>query len=160
MAKRFSIQHPNDNPYSYTRLVESGSAASIDRGTPTIEGSNGAVAIGDDGDGTTSERFSGLAKSVSTDTAAASGVVDVYLPLPGLVYRGSPKTAGAANTVAKIQAISGKRIVFDLTSSDWTIDTAASDGIGNAVVIVGGNASDDVVFFVVTHTTLNFFENN
>ena len=157
---RFSIQHPIDEPFAYKRLVGSGGAATIDRGAPTKEGSSGAVAIMTDGEGTTSERFSGLAKSVSTDTAAASGSVEVYLPTPGLVYVGSPKVADAANTEAKIQAISGKRIVLDLTSTTWTVDTAASDGIGNAVVIVGGSPNDDLVYFVVTHTTLNFFENN
>lgn len=160
MSKRFGIVNPNDDAFSYKRLVESGGAATIDRGAPTKEGSNGAVAVMADGEGTTTERFAGVAKSVSDDTAGADGSVEVYLPLPGLVYSGSPKVAGAADTEAEIQAISGKRIVFDLTSGDWTIDTAAADGIGNAVVIVGGNPNEDKVYFVVTHTTLNFFENN
>lgn len=157
---RFNVVHPNDGVFSYKRLVASGAAASIDRGAPTKEGSSGAVAIMADGEGTTSERFAGLAKSVSTDTAAASGSVEVILPLPGLVYVGSPKTAGAADTEAEIQAVSGKRVVLDLTSTNWTVDTAAADGIGNAVVIVGGVPEDDLVYFVITHTTLNFFENN
>lgn len=157
---RFTVQHPNDNIFSYKRLVASGTAASIDRGAPTKEGSSGAVAVMADGEGTTSERFAGIAKSVSDETAAANGSVEVILPLPGLVYVGSPKVAGAADTEAEIQAISGKRIVLDLTSTDWTVDTAAADGIGNAVVIVGGSPNDDLVYFVVTHTTLNFFENN
>lgn len=157
---RFGIVHPNDDAFSVERLVESGGAATIDRGAPTKEGSNGAVAIMADGEGTTSERFAGMAKSVSTDTAAADGVVEVILPVPGLVYVGSPKVAGAADTKAEIQAISGKRIVFDLTTAAWTVDTAAVDGIGNGVVIIGGSPQDDLVYFVVTHTTLNFFENN
>lgn len=152
---RFGILHPNEDVFSYERLVGSGAAASIDRGAPTKEGSSGAVAIMADGEGTTSERFSGMAKSVSTDTAAADGVVEVYLPLPGLVYVGSPKVAGAADTKAEIQAISGKRIVLDLTSTTWTVDTAAADGATNSVVIVGGSPNDDLVYFVMTNTTLN-----
>jgi hypothetical protein len=157
---RFGIVHPNDNAFSIKRLVASGGAATIDRGAPTKEGSSGAVAIMTDGEGTTSERFSGIAKSVSTDTAAADGAVEVYLPLPGLVYVGSPKVAGAADTEAELLAIMGKRIVLDLTSTVWTVDTAATDAIGNAVVIVGGDYNNDLVYFVVTHTTLNFFEDN
>jgi hypothetical protein len=159
MAKRFGIVHPADDAFSYKRAVASGAAASIDRGAPTKEDTT-EVAIMADGEGTTSQQFSGLAKSVSTDTAATAGTVELYLPLAGLIYVGSPKVAAAANTEAEILALCGKRIVFDLTTGDWTVDSAAVDDIGNAVVIVGGNPADDVVYFVVTHTTLNFFENN
>lgn len=147
---RFGIRHPNVDVFSVTRLVESGGAATIDRGAPTKEGSNGAVAIMVDGDGTTSQRFSGIAKSVSTDTAAANGYVDVILPTPGLVYVGSPKVAGAADTQAEIDALGGKRVVFDLTSSAWTIDSAAADGANNGVVIIGGKKEDDLLFFVIS----------
>ena len=159
MAKRFGIVNPASEAFSYKRAVASGAAASIDRGVPTKESSTN-VAVMADGEGTTAEQFSGLGKSVSTDTAAAAGTVELYLPLPGLIYVGSPKVAAAANTEAEILALCGKRIVLDLTSADWTVDTAAVDGIGNSVVIVGGNANEDKVYFSVTHTTLNFFENN
>ncbi len=159
MSKRFGIVNPASEAFSYKRAVASGAAASIDRGTPTKESST-AVEIMADGEGTTAEQFSGLAKSVSTDTAAVAGTVELYLPLPGLIYVGSPKVAGAANTEAEILALCGKRIVLDLTGSDWTVDAAAVDGIGNSVVIVGGNPNEDTVYFAVTHTTLNFFENN
>lgn len=160
MSKRLSVVRAEDGIFTERRLVASGAAASIDRGTPTKEGSSGAVAIMADGEGTTSQRFSGIAKSVSTDTAAASGYVETIIPMPGIRYAGSPKVAGAANTQAEIDALAGKRVVFDLTSTDWTIDTAAADDIGNAVVILGGDIIRDVVYFFVTHTTLNYFENN
>lgn len=159
MSKRFGIVNPSSEAFSYKRAVASGAAASIDRGTPTKESST-SVAIMADGEGTTAEQFSGIAKSISTDTASTAGTVELYLPLPGLVYVGSPKVAGAANTEAEILALCGKRIVLDLTTGDWTVDTAAVDGIGNGVVIVGGNPGDDKVYFCMTHTTLNFFENN
>ena len=157
--KIFSIVTPISEVFTWERAVASGGAATIARGTPTKESST-SVAIMADGEGTTSEQFSGLAKTVSTDTAAAAGTVRCYLPLAGLIYQGSPKVAGAADTVAEINALKGKRIVFDLTSSVWTIDTAASDGIGNAVVITDGQPEQDLVHFVVTHTSFNFFENN
>lgn len=159
MSKRFGIVNPASEAFAYKRAVASGTAASIDRGAPTKESST-AVAVMADGEGTTTEQFSGLAKSVSTETAAVAGTVELYLPLPGLVYVGSPKVAGAANTEAEILALCGKRIVLDLTSTDWTVDTAAGDGIGNSVVIIGGNPNEDVVYFTINHTTLNWFENN
>lgn len=154
--KTFSVVNPLDAVSSTRRIVESGAAASIARGTPTKQGSNGAVAIMADGNGTTSERFTGLAKSVSTDTAAAAGIVYTINPLPGIVYKGSPKVAGAANTQAEIDALQGKRVVFDLTSTTWTVDSAAADGATNTVVIVGGQPEEDVLYFVVSATGIYF----
>src|SRR3990167_9967615 len=150
MAKRFKIKYPLDTLHSEKRIVASGAAATIDRGTPTKEGSAGAVAIMVDGDGTTSQRFSGLAKSVSTDTASANGTVETFLPLPGIVYSGLPLTAGAANTQAEIDALGGKRVVFDLTSGDWTVDSAAADSATNGVVIIGGHLLEDTLHFIVS----------
>lgn len=150
----------NGVAFGYRRIVASGTTASINVGEPTKEGSSGAVAIMADGEGTTSQRFSGLSKSVSTETASVAGEVYVYIPFPGIIYDGRPKTAGNANTQAKIDALMGKRVVFDLTSGAWTIDTAAADAIGNGVVIVGGDPLADRVHFCVTHTTIQFFEDN
>lgn len=160
MAKRFTIVNELSEAFSVVRLVGSGAAASIDKGAPTKQGTAGAVAIMADAEGTTSELFTGIAKSVSTDTAAAAGEVKTYLPLPGLVYAGSPKTTGAANTKAEIQAMQGVRKIFDLTTGDWTVDDTAADGIGNAVVVIGGDPNSDTLYFCVTHTMLNYFENN
>lgn len=152
MSKRIGLHPSSETAFAYRRIVGSGAAASIDRGAPTKEGTAGAVAIMVDGDGTTSQRFSGLSKSVSTDTASVAGVAEVYFPFPGLVYVAKPKTAGAANTQAEIDALAGKRTVFDLTTGDWTIDAAAVDGATNGLVIVGGNLQDDVLYFVVSPT--------
>lgn len=149
---RFGIVSPVVEPVSYKRAVASGAAATIDRGAPTKESSTN-VAIMADGEGTTSQVFSGIAKSVSTDTAAAAGTVELYAPHAGLVYVGSPKTAGAADTEAEILALCGKRIVFDLTSSTWTIDAGAADNASNSVVIVGGNPNEDALYFVVKTST-------
>lgn len=154
---RFGIVHPNQEAFAITRLVAAGAAGSIDRGAPAKEGSSGAVAVMADGEGTTSERFAGIAKSLSTDTVAAAGEVEVYLPVPGLVYVGSPTVAGAADTQAKIDALGGKRVVFDLTTGTWTIDSAAADAATNGVVIVGGSVEDDLLYFVVS-PTITLFE--
>ncbi len=136
-------------------LVASGAAATINPGTPTKFGSAGAIVPMTDGNGTTSERFTGIAKGTSTDTAAAAGVVEVFIPLPGQQYAGGAKSATAANTQAKIDALLGKRVVFDLTGTvgpgltgQWTIDTAAGDAATNCVVIIGGEYQTNTVYFM------------
>lgn len=88
----------------------------------------------------------GIAASASTQTASADGVVDVYMPLPGVVYRGKAKSAAAADTDAEIKALANKRVIWDLTSSVWTIDTAAADGATNGIILTGtGDASTSEV---------------
>lgn len=152
MAKRIGIHPSFTNPIAVRRSVASGAVGSIDRGAPAKEGSGGAVAIMVDGDGTTSQRFSGIAKSVSTDTASVAGAVELYLPVPSLVYVGKPKVVGAADTQTEIDALGGKRVVFDLTTGDWTIDSAAVDGATNGIVIIGGSIADDALYFLVSPT--------
>lgn len=145
----FKVVYSNELVVSTERLVASGAVATINNGEPTKQGTSGAVLPMADGDGTTSQLFTGIAVSVSTDTVSASGTVFVLNPLPGIVYSGSPKVAGSCNTVAKIQALQGKRVVFDLTSSKYTIDTAAGDASTNAVVIIGGDYQTDTAYFIV-----------
>ena len=129
-------------------LVASGTTSSIARSTPTKFSSAGAVAIMADGDGTPSQRFSGIAKSDSTETASAAGTVDLWLPLPGYIYAAKAKTASTADTQAEIDALFGKRVVFDLTSSLWTVDAAAADATANCVVIIGGDYNTQTLSFV------------
>ena len=144
MAKKFSIDKGLQNTWQTQYVVASGGAATIQPGTPakcvTADGSvAGAVIPMVDGDGlVTAERFVGLAKSASTDTASVAGVVDTWAPVPGILYRGFAKSAAAADTQAEINALMGKKVIFDLTSTDWTVDTAATDALVNCVVIQGG----------------------
>lgn len=156
MSKRFSIY--NQVSYATTlgtnAVVAAGTASSIDRGTPTFAANatattnwTGAVRIGTDGEGTTAQRFTGIAKSVSTDTASAAGTVELWLPLPGLIYAGFAKTASTADTAAEIAALFGKHVVFDLTSTDWTVDAAATDAQANCVTIVGGDPATSTIYF-------------
>lgn len=135
-------------------LVAAGGAATIQAGTPT-KGADaaaaspwtGAVVPMVDGDGTTSQRFTGIAKSTSTDTAAAAGEVLVWLPLPGIVYGCKAKTSSTADTAAEVQALFGKRVVFDLTASLWSIDAAAADAVVNCVTIIGGDYQTTELYF-------------
>lgn len=130
--------------WATTYVVASGGTATIAPGTPTkcttADGSvAGAIIPMVDADGiVTGERFAGLAKSLSTDTASAAGIVDTWVPVPGILYRGFAKTSTNANTQALINALMGKKVIFDLTTSNWTVDTAATDALVNCVVIQGG----------------------
>lgn len=134
-------------------IVASGTSGSIGVGVPskcvTADGSvAGTVVVMVDGDGlVTGERFTGLGKSISTETASAAGTVETWAPVPGLLYMGSPKVAGSCNTQAKINALMGKKVLFDLTSSAWTVDTAATDALVNCVVIAGGEPANDLCYF-------------
>ena len=135
-------------------LVTSGGVSTIAAGTPT-KGADaaaaspwtGAVVPMVDGDGTTAQRFTGIAKSDSTDTASANGEVTLWLPLAGLVYACKAKTASTADTAAEVQALFGKRVVFDLTSSLWSVDAAAADAVANCVTIIGGDYRTQTLYF-------------
>lgn len=149
----FAIDKGLSNSWQMEFVVASGGAATIGVGVPTkcvtADGSVAGVVVPMvDGDGlVTGERFTGLGKAVSTDTAAAAGTVETWAPVPGMLYRGSPKTASSFNTQAKINALMGKKVIFDLTSTVWTIDSAATDALVNCVVIAGGNQAQDEGLF-------------
>lgn len=154
MAKRFTIDKGLSNSWQMEFIVASGTTASIDAGAPTkcvtADGSvAGTIVVMVDADGlVTGERFTGLGKGTSTETASAAGTAETWAPVPGMLYRGFCKVAGSANTQAKINALMGKKVIFDLTSSDWTVDTAATDALVNCVVIAGGiPANDEIQFY-------------
>lgn len=152
--KIFTIDKNLSLTWQMQCVVASGGAATIASGTPTKDATADASIVGAvvpmvDGDGSvTAMRFAGIAKSTSTDTAAAAGIVDVWAPIPGLVYRGYAKTSTAADTQAEINALNHKRVVFDLTTSNWTVDTAAADALVNCVCIVGGIPASSEILFV------------
>lgn len=134
-------------------LVASGAVSTIAAGTPTKAADaaaaswTGAVVPMVDGDGAIGQRFTGIAKSTSTDTVAAAGSVTLWLPLPGYVYACKAKTASTADTAAEVTALFGKRVVFDLTSSLWSVDAAAADALINCVTIVGGDFRTTTLWF-------------
>ena len=144
MAKRFTIDKGLSTSWQMEFIVASGTSASIDTGAPTkcvtADGSvAGVVEVMVDADGiVTGQRFTGLGKATSTETASAAGTVETWAPVPGMIYRGFAKTSTAADTQAEINALMGKKVIFDLAGSDWTVDTAATDALVNCLVIVGG----------------------
>ncbi len=133
-------------------LVAAGAVGTIAAATPTksadaATAATGAVVPMVDGDGTIAQNFTGIAKSDSTDTVAAAGSVTLWLPLPGYVYACKAKTASTADTAAEVQALFRKRVVFDLTSSLWSVDAGAADALVNCVTIVGGDYQTQTLWF-------------
>lgn len=159
MPTQVSIDDQNGPIPTMKFLVASGAVSTILPGTPTklngSRGASGTVVPMVDADGSTSQVFTGICKTASTDTASAAGEVYVFLPLPGIRYAAKAKSATAANTQAKIDALRGGRFVFDLTGTvgygltgEWTIDTAAGDGANNCLVVVGGEYQTNTLYFI------------
>lgn len=143
----FAIEKGLGQTWETQWVVAGSGTATIGAGSPTKLSAYDTAGVGAiipmvDGDGllgSASSRciFTGIAKDVSTDVAAA-GICNVWVPVPGLLYRGFCKSATAMNTQAKINILMGQRVVFDLTGTTWTIDSATADALVNCVVIVGG----------------------
>ena len=140
--------------------VASGAAASIKAGEPvrmTTIGTSVYAELAADADPTIgTDYILGIAAGDSTDTVAAAGTVEVFLPLPGVVYRAKAKSSTAADTEAEILALANKRTLFDLTAGVWTIDTAAADATTSGLILTGtGNASNNEVDFQISIRTTN-----
>lgn len=104
-----------------------------------------------DGDGVigTMTPIVGIAASDSTQTASADGSVDVYLPIPGIVYEIKAKDAAGANTQAEIDALTLDRAIIDLTSSTYTLDATGTDVATAPFVIVGGNPDKSTLYVTI-----------
>jgi hypothetical protein len=128
-------------------------ATAIKTGEPVIYKTAGSKYVIPMADATpvigTTVAMVGIAASDSSHTASADGTVEVYLIDSTTVLRAKAKSAAAADTVAEVIALKGKRTVLDLTSSTYTIDTAASDGATSGFVIVGGDADTSSIDFIV-----------
>jgi len=57
------------------------------------------------------------------------------------------KTSTNADTEAEILALIGKRVLLDLTSGVYTVDTTTVDNAANGILIVGGNANEASIVF-------------
>lgn len=146
--------------FSTTAAVASGTSASISAGEPTTPAGatgsvTGTVALSADASPTvvgtaTNVHFSGLAKSDSTETASAAGNVVLWAPLPGILYAAKAKSAAAVDTQAEIIALLNKRVLLDLTSTVFTVDTAATDSTSNGVIIFGGDPGSGIVYFAIS----------
>lgn len=59
----------------------------------------------------------GIAASEDDATTTANGTVEVYLPLPGLIYRCAATTSGNL-----AEGVRYDTVAFDLTTSTYTVD--------------------------------------
>ncbi len=102
-----------------------------------------------DGDPTTSTlQVVGVAAGVSTNTAAAAGTVEVYLPMPGQVtWKARALTAATADTQAEIDAKANDCIVLDLTTTNFRVDFAAAHANTNGIQVVGGDPLTQEIYF-------------
>lgn len=165
MAKAFKINSQLSPEFINTGvIVAAGGASTIAVGTPAksadaYNANTGAAVPMVDGDGTTAQSFFGIAASTSTDTASAAGSVSLYTPVAGIQYSGFAKSTAAVDTAAELAVLFHKAVFFDLTSTDWTVDTGATvDSKVNCVIIVGGNISTGEVYFMYSPkgTYLNY----
>lgn len=104
----------------------------------------------------TDQPMSGIAVADSTETASAAGYSDQYVPLSDVKWEIKAKTASLANTVALVDALVGSLYVIDLTSSAFTMDTAAGNTSTNAFLIVGGDPNRSTVWFRIRPDACSF----
>lgn len=135
-----------------TTVINSGEPTTVSAATGSV---TGTVVASADGDPTTvgtatNTHFAGLAKSQSTQTASVAGNVTLWAPMPGILYAAKAKSAAAVNTNALIIALLNKRVILDLTSTVYTVDTAATDAITNGVIIYGGDPASNLVYFAIS----------
>ena len=78
--------------------------------------------------------LAGIAATTSTNTAAAAGTVRVTKPLPGMSYLIAPLAPTSFDTQAEYDLLVGDRVLFDLTSSTYTI--TATDGATYGLTIL------------------------
>jgi len=73
------------------------------------------------------DNFGGIAAKAGTHTASVAGEVSVTRPIPNFTELwAKAKSTAAVDTAAELLAILGDVILFDLTSSVYTLDQAAA----------------------------------
>ena len=155
----FKSQAVNGYPGDVEQLVQAGAVGSIVAGIPVtkalgqpyvIPAADGTPVVGTD-------YMAGISATLSTDTVAADGLVRVMQLMPGSIYLIKPKTPatyfGASYLTAPSQAtynaLVGDRVLFDLTSSVYTIDAGDSATSGLVVEPIDVNAYPGLVAFSI-----------
>jgi len=78
--------------------------------------------------------IAGVSASLSTDTAAAAGVVDIIPLAEGQVFLANPDTAATWDTQAKYDALVGRRVLLS-TTAGGVQTILATDGATSGLVI-------------------------
>jgi len=101
----------------------------------------------------------GLAASTATHTSTVDGVVDVYMPLPGIIYEGYATTLANVNTQAEIDALCGDRVGIDVSATtaagDWTVDEDEGEAQTFAFQIIGGDPERGTLKFIIRSGATN-----
>ena len=144
------------NPYNSLPTVTKQTAASataIYAGEPVKLSAAGAIDVIHLADnepviGTTTQMI-GITATDSTHTSAAVGTVEVYAPLPGVIYACKATTAANFNTRAEIMALENDRVLFDLIGTTFTVDENAGDAATSGLQIIGGDPDTQEVYFII-----------
>lgn len=131
-------------------------ATDIKAGEPVKRGGTGgnfAIPLATGDPEISADLVLGIAASDSDHTAAANGVVQVYMPLPGVIYGCAATTAANFDTDAEILLLELDRVAFDLTSTTYTVDENEGDNADHGLIIVGGDADTQEVHFMISSAT-------
>lgn len=91
------------------------------------------------------DNFGGIAAKAGTHTASAAGVVSVSRLIPNFSeIWGKAKSTAAIDTAAELLAILGDLVLFDLTSSVYTIDQAAAADTSGLRIEDGNTAKGEL----------------
>lgn len=116
-------------------------------GSPYVIPCVGTHAIG------TATAIVGLTASTGTHTSAADGTIDVYMPLPGVVYEGFASTASNIATTALLNALLGDRVPKEISATslagNWTIDENGAEGQTNPYWMIGGDPAAGTIKFMI-----------
>lgn len=132
-------------------LTAAGQIALIKAGEPAKQNAAGgeAIILLEDADMTidTDNPMAGIAAIDSSDTVAAAGYVDCYVPLPDIKWEIKAKSAAAADTQAEIDALVGCYEIIDLTGGVFTMDTTGLQVVAGAFLTVGGDPNRSTIWF-------------
>lgn len=128
-ARQFGV------PGARRHRVGGGAAASINAGEPVSKtlGNLYVIAAVTNTPTTATSPLLGIAATTSTDTTTAAGFVDVVECQQGVVYLASPLLPTSWDTQTEYNNLVGARVLFDLTSSSYTI--TATDGSTNGLQV-------------------------
>jgi len=79
--------------------------------------------------------IAGLAISTSTETATASGTVDVLPNVPGMFYECAPNDSTLWDTQAEYDALVGARVKLNYAATTGKITVLATDWLYNGAVV-------------------------
>ena len=158
-GKRFWIANSPYNCIPTWRWQTDAAATIIEKGMLLKATSNGSPYVTPcvTGDHTlqTDTAICGLAATDSTHTATADGYIDVYMPLPGIVYRGYATTAANVDTQAELDLLRGDRVVITVSATtsagDWSIDEDAGETQSNSFLLVDGDYQKQTIDFTIRH---------